>query len=97
MYIPGLYRKNLTPLPTFIGSTQHLKNKYGEGYHITIRVGGVTPSIEPLFAAMDHHFHSSAMLLESSSNMAQYHISSDTQVILCSPLSAYVHCVLGRS
>ena len=67
--------------PLFPGTPQHLKNKYGEGYHVTIRVArDASPDIAPLLNAMDSEFHQAANLLESSLLMAQYHISSNVAV-----------------
>jgi len=64
-----------------LGTPQHLKNKYGEGYHVTIRVArDASPDIAPLLNAMDSEFHQAAKLLESSLLMAQYHISSNVPV-----------------
>ena len=75
-----------------VGSPQHLKNKYGEGYHVTIRIArSANPDIAVLLAAMESEFHSSAALLESSLLMAQYHITSNIPVCI-----SYVFCV-GRA
>lgn len=70
------------------GSPQHLKNKYGEGYHVTVRLaGGTSPDAALLLDAMDKAFGSSCRILESSPMMAQYHIASDISV------SQLIHCI----
>ncbi|XP_071800403.1 phospholipid-transporting ATPase ABCA1-like isoform X2 [Asterias amurensis] len=54
-----------------IGSTQHLKSKFGRGYTITIRVGGDPPMIEPLMRFVAEMFPHT-VLRERHFNMLEY-------------------------
>lgn len=58
-----------------LGSCQHLKNRFGEGYIITIRVQGDLPDLEPLFQFFSEKFPR-ASLKEHHHNMVQYQLPS---------------------
>ncbi|XP_071498338.1 ATP-binding cassette sub-family A member 2-like [Diadema antillarum] len=59
-----------------LGSAQHLKRCYGDGYTITLRVEGSHPNLKPLTGWFQHTFpHSS--LMEEHFNMVQYSIKFD--------------------
>ncbi|XP_022097183.1 ATP-binding cassette sub-family A member 1-like isoform X2 [Acanthaster planci] len=54
-----------------IGSTQHLKSKFGDGYTISIRVGGDPPRLEPLMRFVAEMFPHTT-LRERHFNMLEY-------------------------
>ncbi|XP_038069738.1 phospholipid-transporting ATPase ABCA1-like isoform X2 [Patiria miniata] len=54
-----------------IGSTQHLKSKFGDGYTISIRVGGDPPRMEPLMCFVAEMFPHT-VLRERHFNMLEY-------------------------
>ncbi|XP_074643630.1 phospholipid-transporting ATPase ABCA1-like [Tubulanus polymorphus] len=56
-----------------IGSTQHLKNKFGDGYTISLRLAGHSPTLEPVITYMEDRFPT-AVLKEEHHNMLQYHL-----------------------
>ncbi|XP_022109857.1 ATP-binding cassette sub-family A member 1-like [Acanthaster planci] len=58
-----------------IGSTQHLKSKFGDGYTISIRVGGDPPNMEPLMVFVAESFPYS-ILRERHFNMLEYQMPS---------------------
>ncbi|ESP01294.1 hypothetical protein LOTGIDRAFT_212836 [Lottia gigantea] len=60
-----------------IGSTQHLKNRFGDGYTLTIRISGQTPNMEPIKQYIMEHF-SQAVLLEQHNNMVQYQLKTSS-------------------
>ncbi|XP_035826205.1 ATP-binding cassette sub-family A member 7 [Aplysia californica] len=57
-----------------LGSTQHLKNRFGSGYTITLRVGGETPNLAPAMGFVTAALPTAA-LKEKHHNMLQYHLS----------------------
>ncbi|XP_038055942.1 retinal-specific phospholipid-transporting ATPase ABCA4-like [Patiria miniata] len=58
-----------------IGSTQHLKSKFGDGYTISIRVGGDPPIMEPLMLFVAETFPYT-ILRERHFNMLEYQMPS---------------------
>ncbi|KAL8576510.1 hypothetical protein ACOMHN_003068 [Nucella lapillus] len=58
-----------------IGSIQHLKNRFGDGYTIILRVGGENPPMEGVQAFLVQRF-SQAVLREHHHNMLQYQLPS---------------------
>ncbi|XP_048586908.1 ATP-binding cassette sub-family A member 2 isoform X2 [Nematostella vectensis] len=58
-----------------LGSCQHLKNRFGEGYIITVRIQGDVPNLEPAITHFTEHFPR-ATLKERHHNMLQYQIPS---------------------
>ncbi|XP_076463176.1 phospholipid-transporting ATPase ABCA1-like isoform X2 [Babylonia areolata] len=58
-----------------IGSIQHLKNRFGDGYTIILRVGGENPAMGAVKAFITQHF-SQALLREQHHNMLQYQLPS---------------------
>jgi len=58
-----------------LGSCQHLKNRFGEGYIITVRVQGDLPDLEPLYQFFSEKFPR-AVLKEHHHNMVQYQLPS---------------------
>lgn len=58
-----------------LGSCQHLKNKFGEGYIITVRVQGDLPDLGPLYQFFSEKFPRAA-LKEHHHNMVQYQLPS---------------------
>ncbi|XP_033117050.1 phospholipid-transporting ATPase ABCA1-like isoform X2 [Anneissia japonica] len=58
-----------------LGNIQHLKNKFGDGYTITIRVGGHQPQLRPVIDFMSHTFPH-ANLKEYHHNMMEFQIPS---------------------
>ncbi|XP_048255576.1 phospholipid-transporting ATPase ABCA1-like isoform X2 [Haliotis rufescens] len=58
-----------------IGSTQHLKNRFGNGYTVTLRVAGGQPDLEPVKQYMKEQFPES-VLKESHHNMLQYQLGT---------------------
>ncbi|XP_019618294.1 PREDICTED: ATP-binding cassette sub-family A member 1-like [Branchiostoma belcheri] len=58
-----------------LGSVQHLKNRFGDGYTVMIKVGGDMPSVQPACEFMAATF-SGAVLKEKHHNMLQYQLPS---------------------
>ncbi|XP_041481767.1 ATP-binding cassette sub-family A member 2-like isoform X2 [Lytechinus variegatus] len=56
-----------------LGSAQHLKNRYGDGYTVTLKVGGERPNVKPVTRWFSHTFPHSD-LKEEHFNMVQYSI-----------------------
>ncbi|XP_062592616.1 phospholipid-transporting ATPase ABCA1-like [Saccostrea cucullata] len=56
-----------------IGSIQHLKNRFGDGYTILIRVSGANPNLEPVERYINTMFPGST-LKEKHHNMLQYQL-----------------------
>ncbi|XP_071490342.1 phospholipid-transporting ATPase ABCA1-like [Diadema antillarum] len=63
-----------------LGSTQHLKNKFGDGYTLTIRLGGEIPCTAALIDFMSLEFPY-AMLREQHFNMLEFQLSSADAVL----------------
>ncbi|XP_063962912.1 phospholipid-transporting ATPase ABCA1-like isoform X2 [Lytechinus pictus] len=63
-----------------LGSTQHLKNKFGDGYTLTIRLGGDVPQTAALADFMDVEFPS-ASLREQHFNMLEFQLSSADTIL----------------
>ncbi|GFN96696.1 ATP-binding cassette sub-family a member 1 [Plakobranchus ocellatus] len=59
-----------------LGSIQHLKNRFGNGYTIILRVSGHNPDLRPVMEFITDTF-SSARLREKHHNMLQYQLGSD--------------------
>ncbi|RWS28570.1 ATP-binding cassette sub-family A member 7-like protein [Leptotrombidium deliense] len=59
-----------------LGSIQHLKSKYGEGYTVTIRVNGGTEELECTKSFVEEVFNSNATLKEVHLNQIEYQINS---------------------
>ncbi|WAR23494.1 ABCA1-like protein [Mya arenaria] len=62
-----------------LGSIQHLKNRFGDGYTVIIRVSGEYPDMEPVLAWFSEYFPG-AVLKEQQSNMLQYQLGSDIKL-----------------
>ncbi|XP_050403065.1 phospholipid-transporting ATPase ABCA1 isoform X2 [Patella vulgata] len=58
-----------------IGSSQHLKNRFGDGYTIVIRISGENPDMKPIKQLIGENF-SAAKLQEEHSNMVQYQLGT---------------------
>ncbi|XP_078575167.1 phospholipid-transporting ATPase ABCA1-like isoform X1 [Branchiostoma floridae x Branchiostoma japonicum] len=58
-----------------LGSVQHLKSRFGDGYTVMIKVGGDLPSVQPACDFMAATF-SGAVLKEKHHNMLQYQLPS---------------------
>ncbi|KAI1888287.1 hypothetical protein AGOR_G00183470 [Albula goreensis] len=58
-----------------LGSVQHLKNRFGDGYTIILRVGGTDPQLEPVMKFIEAELPGS-MLKEKHRNMLQYQLPS---------------------
>ncbi|XP_022085288.1 ATP-binding cassette sub-family A member 2-like isoform X2 [Acanthaster planci] len=56
-----------------LGSAQHLRNKFGDGYYITIRVRGQEPDLRPVSRFFSHTFPY-AVLKEEHYSILQYEI-----------------------
>nr|XP_058969338.1 ATP-binding cassette sub-family A member 2-like [Pocillopora verrucosa] len=63
-----------------LGSCQHLKNRFGEGYIITVRVQGDLPNLEPLYQFFSEKFPR-ATLKENHHNMVQYQLPSGVMAL----------------
>uniref|UniRef100_A0A8C1B8X4 ATP-binding cassette, sub-family A (ABC1), member 1A n=1 Tax=Cyprinus carpio carpio TaxID=630221 RepID=A0A8C1B8X4_CYPCA len=58
-----------------LGSVQHLKNKFGDGYTIILRVAGADPQLEPVMEFIERELPGST-LKEKHRNMLQYQLPS---------------------
>ncbi|XP_078532688.1 phospholipid-transporting ATPase ABCA1-like isoform X3 [Lissotriton helveticus] len=58
-----------------LGSIQHLKNRFGEGYTVIVRVAGLPPKLEPVEAFIESSFPGS-VLKEKHHNTLQYQLPS---------------------
>uniref|UniRef100_A0A8C5P7H9 ATP binding cassette subfamily A member 1 n=1 Tax=Leptobrachium leishanense TaxID=445787 RepID=A0A8C5P7H9_9ANUR len=58
-----------------LGSVQHLKNKFGDGYTIVLRIAGSHPDLKPVEDFFSHAFPGS-MLKEKHRGMLQYQLRS---------------------
>ncbi|XP_062404777.1 phospholipid-transporting ATPase ABCA1-like [Sardina pilchardus] len=58
-----------------LGSVQHLKNRFGDGYTIVLRVGGPEPDLGPVMAFIQAEFPGS-LLKEKHRNLLQYQLPS---------------------
>ncbi|NXV76306.1 ABCA1 protein, partial [Atlantisia rogersi] len=56
-----------------LGSVQHLKNRFGDGYTVVVRVGGPGPA--PVESLMQHHFPG-IVLKERHRGLLQYQLPS---------------------
>ncbi|XP_070532576.1 ATP-binding cassette sub-family A member 2-like [Ptychodera flava] len=59
-----------------LGSIQHLKNRFGDGYTVTIRLKGSRPNLQPVMRYFMRAFPS-AVLKEKHHNMIQYDLQAD--------------------
>ncbi|XP_060560202.1 phospholipid-transporting ATPase ABCA1-like [Ruditapes philippinarum] len=59
-----------------LGSIQHLKNRFGDGYTVIIRVSGDVPDMDPVMDFFSSEFPKS-LLKEKHHNMLQYQLGSD--------------------
>ncbi|XP_042560484.1 phospholipid-transporting ATPase ABCA1a isoform X2 [Clupea harengus] len=58
-----------------LGSVQHLKNRFGDGYTIILRVAGPDPDLGPVMEFIEHELPGST-LKERHRNMLQYQLPS---------------------
>ncbi|XP_051715742.1 phospholipid-transporting ATPase ABCA1b [Ctenopharyngodon idella] len=58
-----------------LGSVQHLKNRFGDGYTIILRVAGPDPDLQPVMKFIEYELPGST-LKEKHRNMLQYQLSS---------------------
>ncbi|KAL1023696.1 hypothetical protein UPYG_G00044710 [Umbra pygmaea] len=58
-----------------LGSVQHLKNRFGDGYTIILRVAGPDPDLRPVMEFIEKELPGST-LKEQHRNMLQYQLSS---------------------
>uniref|UniRef100_A0A8D2MJU0 P-type phospholipid transporter n=1 Tax=Zonotrichia albicollis TaxID=44394 RepID=A0A8D2MJU0_ZONAL len=58
-----------------LGSVQHLKNRFGDGYTIVVRIAGANPDLKPVEEFFGHAFPGS-VLKEKHRNMLQYQLPS---------------------
>lgn len=59
-----------------LGSIQHLKNKYGSGYTVTLKVGGTSSELSQVASLMESSFGAAdAQLREQHLNQMEYQIS----------------------
>uniref|UniRef100_A0A4W3JP09 ABC transporter domain-containing protein n=1 Tax=Callorhinchus milii TaxID=7868 RepID=A0A4W3JP09_CALMI len=58
-----------------LGSAQHLKNRFGDGYTIIVRVGGPSPDLNPMLEFFKRKFPGS-VLKERHRSMLQYQLPS---------------------
>ncbi|KAI7811411.1 putative ATP-binding cassette sub-family A member 1 [Triplophysa rosa] len=58
-----------------LGSVQHLKNRFGDGYTIILRVAGSDPQLEPVMEFIERKLPGST-LKEKHRNMLQYQLPS---------------------
>ncbi|XP_071024771.1 phospholipid-transporting ATPase ABCA1-like isoform X2 [Oncorhynchus clarkii lewisi] len=58
-----------------LGSVQHLKNRFGDGYTIILRVAGPDPDLRPVMEFIEEELPGST-LKEKHRNMLQYQLSS---------------------
>ncbi|OCU00960.1 hypothetical protein XELAEV_18006739mg [Xenopus laevis] len=58
-----------------LGSVQHLKNKFGDGYTIIVRIAGSNPDLKPVEEFFSHAFPGS-VLKEKHRSMLQYQLRS---------------------
>ncbi|XP_028314701.1 phospholipid-transporting ATPase ABCA1b isoform X2 [Gouania willdenowi] len=58
-----------------LGSVQHLKNRFGDGYTIILRVAGPSPDLVPVMKFIESELHGST-LKEKHRNMLQYQLPS---------------------
>uniref|UniRef100_A0A8C2TQN9 P-type phospholipid transporter n=1 Tax=Coturnix japonica TaxID=93934 RepID=A0A8C2TQN9_COTJA len=58
-----------------LGSVQHLKNRFGDGYTIVVRIAGGNPDLKPVEEFFGHAFPGS-VLKEKHRNMLQYQLPS---------------------
>uniref|UniRef100_A0A8C0APG8 P-type phospholipid transporter n=1 Tax=Buteo japonicus TaxID=224669 RepID=A0A8C0APG8_9AVES len=58
-----------------LGSVQHLKNRFGDGYTIVVRIAGANPDLKPVEDFFGHAFPGS-VLKEKHRNMLQYQLPS---------------------
>ncbi|XP_014665300.1 PREDICTED: ATP-binding cassette sub-family A member 2-like isoform X2 [Priapulus caudatus] len=59
-----------------LGSTQHLKNRFGDGYTIQVRAKGSQPNLDPIIRHLAHHVPK-ATLEERHHNTLQYEMKPD--------------------
>ncbi|XP_065067747.1 ATP-binding cassette sub-family A member 2-like [Rhopilema esculentum] len=64
-----------------LGSTQHLKNKFGEGYMVALRAKGDSPNLEPMKTFFEEAFPD-AVLKECHHNMLEYQIHGSSRISL---------------
>ncbi|XP_066576539.1 phospholipid-transporting ATPase ABCA1 [Amia ocellicauda] len=58
-----------------LGSVQHLKNRFGDGYTIILRVAGPSPNLQPVMKFIESELPGS-VLKEKHRNMLQYQLPS---------------------
>jgi len=79
-----------------LGSTQHLKNKFGEGYMVALRVKGSFPDLEPVKRYFEENFPD-AVLKERHHNLLQYQIHSSSRVVLSDIFACLENCEEGMN
>lgn len=62
-----------------LGSIQHLKNRFGDGYTVIIRVSGDVPDMDPVMDFFNSEFPNS-VLKEKHHNMLQYQLGSEIKL-----------------
>uniref|UniRef100_A0AAR2IGP2 P-type phospholipid transporter n=1 Tax=Pygocentrus nattereri TaxID=42514 RepID=A0AAR2IGP2_PYGNA len=72
-----------------LGSVQHLKNRFGDGYTIILRVAGLNPDLQPVIKFIESELPGST-LKEKHRNMLQYQLPSS----LCS--LAHIFSILAK-
>ncbi|XP_068775738.1 phospholipid-transporting ATPase ABCA7 isoform X2 [Struthio camelus] len=58
-----------------LGSVQHLKNRFGDGYTVVVRVGGPGPALEPVESLLQRSFPG-IVLKERHGGLLQYQLPS---------------------
>ncbi|XP_066919865.1 ATP-binding cassette sub-family A member 2-like [Clytia hemisphaerica] len=61
-----------------LGSTQHLKDRFGDGYIVVIRIKGSLPNMEPIKNFMEETFEN-CIMKECHNNLVQYQIPSSSE------------------
>ncbi|XP_028404446.1 ATP-binding cassette sub-family A member 1-like [Dendronephthya gigantea] len=59
-----------------MGTPQHLKNKYGDGYTVILRIAGVMPDLEPVKNFMENTFLE-CVLKDQHHNMLEYQLHNE--------------------
>jgi len=64
-----------------LGSTQHIKNRFGDGYIVVVRLRGSLPNMGPIQSFMEEQFNN-CILKEKHHNVIQYQIPSSENMSL---------------
>ncbi|XP_048033028.1 phospholipid-transporting ATPase ABCA1b [Megalobrama amblycephala] len=73
-----------------LGSVQHLKNRFGDGYTIILRVAGPDPDLQPVMKFIECELPGST-LKEKHRNMLQYQLPSSLTSL------AHIFCILAKN